>query len=342
MKKNIIGITFVIFYHVIWGVVEWKYQTSNWLYLLPLILSAITLIIGFWPKKEIGEDIQALKKTTEEATRSTQKLIRGEAQETREGNDLNYKIHLDNLMNIQFNRFLSYQKLDRDVLLRELEGNKVETLYIIKQKEAGDEKPLKERIKLLGFKHVTYGDWILPPKKLKDKSILRRRGGVKKWVEENLIKDINLEEFVNSVVIVNLSNIYDEEKGESNRAKKIIGGILRPADLVSKEKLLSEIHKKEKISLKEILQIPFLDSLIDSGHPLISEQIKNLNSEIVEKIKEKLDMGELNTTDIDSLTREELEKILKALDIKSFKLASENILTNVKIIKSYLNQTVEN
>lgn len=317
-------------------------MTELWIGII--IGGIITFIVAwyFYNKSPSRKEFKELKKSEQESHQNTQKLIKEENKEIKEENKLTHQIHLDNLMNIQFNRFLESKRLDKNILLRELDGNKTETLYIIKQKEGGEEKPLKERIKLLGFKNVTYGDWILPPKKLKDKTILKKEGGVKKWVEENLIKDVNLDNFVNSVVIINLSNIYDEEKGENARAKKIIGGVLKPADLISKDKLLSEIHKKEMISFREIIQLPFFDSLIDQEHPQIAEQIKELNSKIVDKIKGELKLTILNVSDLVNLTQDKLESILNSLNIKSYKVASNNILKNAKIINSYLNQENNN
>jgi len=334
MNKKTIAIILILIYHAIWAVLEGYYQTSNWIYLFPLVLSAVTGVWGFWSE---NKEVKELKESEKRSHEDTQKLVKQEAKTTKEENELTNRIHTDNLLNIQFNRFLESQKLDRALLLKELEGNKVETLYIVKQKEGGEEKPLKDRIKLLGFKNVTYGDWILPPKKLKNKTILHKKNGVKQWVEENLINDIDLDEFVNSVLIVNLSNIYDEEKGDNSRARKIIGGVLKPADFTSKDKLLSEIHKKENISFREIIQIPFLDTLVDSEHPQISEQIKKLNSEIIKEIKKRLSLDKLNTTDLMKLEKGDLEKILKNLGVKSFKITSDNILMNVQLINSYLN-----
>lgn len=305
-----------------------------------IIGGLITLIVAFYffSKSASKKDVQELKRISKDSEESTQKVIKNGVEEIKNEDKLTYTIYLENLVNSQFNRFLEYHKLDKNLLIKELEGEKIETLYIIKQKETDDQKLLKERIKILGFKHVTFGDWILPPKKLKDKGILKQQDGVKRWVEKNLIKGMDLKDFVNSVAIINLSNMYDEERGKTKRARKIIGGILKPTDFISKEKLISDIHKNNNISLREILQIPFLDSLIDQEHTQILGYIKNLNTKLIEKIEKKLEIEHLKTTDLINLKESELEDIMNSFNIKNSRMLSKEILRNVKIMDSYLNK----
>ena len=295
----------------------------------------------YFLKSPSKEDIQDLKDINKQSSESANILIQKKTEEIKNENVLNANVQLENLINSQFNRYLETKKLDRELLIKELEGNKIKTLYIIKQQEEAveEKKLLTDRIKILGFKRVAYGDWILPPKKLKDKNFLNEKEGVKRWVEKNLLHGMKEHGFVNAVAIVDLSNIYNEQKGSPKKAKKIIGGVLKPADLISKDKLLSDIYKKEKISLKDIIQLPFLDVLINSDHPDISEEIKKNNSEIVREIACKLNVKNLIIPDLSSLNEKDLEEILKKKGIKSFKRSSQQILENARVLINYFNKS---
>lgn len=320
---------------------------------LDLILWVVAILIGiaatwyfaryYFLKSPSKKDLTELKEVDEKSSKSTQELIQKKSNEIKNENVLTANVQLENLINSQFNRYLETKKLDKDLLIRELEGNKIKTLYIVKQQEEAVEerKLLTDRIKLLGFKRVTYGDWILPPKKLKDKSFLNKKDGVKWWVQNNILQGMKEHDFVNSVVIVDLSNIYDDQRGNPKKAKKIIGGILKPADVISKDKLLSDIHKKEDVSLKEIIQLPFFDALINQDHPKILEDVKNNNSKIVESISSKLNIENLLITNLEKITQKELEYILKASGVQSYKIAADQIYKNSKILINYFNKELK-
>lgn len=307
------------------------------------ILATIAVSWFFFKKSPSKKDIEDLKKISKSSNESTSLLVQKKSDEIKEENLLTANVQLENLINSQFNRYLETKELDKDLLIKELEGNKIKTLYIIKQQEEAIEEKrlLTERIKILGFKRVVYGDWILPPKKLKDTSFFRKKDGVKQWVEKNLLQGIRKHNFVNSVVIIDLSNIYDEQIGKQKRAKRIIGGVLKPADLISKDKLLSDIHQRDKISLRELLQIPFLDILINQEHPIIAETVKIHNSKIVEEISKKLKIQKLVITDLISLDKQDLEIILKKYGIGNVKSISQEILENVKVLNNYFNKNQE-
>jgi len=305
----------------------------------------ITIAVGyfFYKKSPSKEDIKRLEDTEIKSKESIITFVQEKSEDIQEKNLLTANIQLDNLINSQFNRYLETKNIDKELIFKELEGNIIKTLYIIKQQEAavGEKKLLAERIKILGFKRVAYGDYILPPKKMINNHFLREKDGVKKWVQKNLLHGIVEHDFVNSVVIVDLSNMYDEQKGNPKKAKKILGGVLKPADFISKTKLLSDIHKKDNISLKEIIQIPFIDILINQEHPEIAEKIKKINTELVESVAKKLNVQRIVITDLSKLNEEEMESILAKHKINNTKTISKEILGNVAILTRYFNKDRE-
>lgn len=328
MKKNIFGIILVLGYHAIWGISVWKYQTSNWVYLFPLILSAITLSITFWPKKQ---DLKSLK-TFQETFHS---II--EEQNTKEGISQDRikelekeRDEIENTLD-DINKKLNQENISKKELIKDLKDD-LEVVVLIKHTEGerGQSVPrqIKESLKRKGFRSINYGMYILPPylsPNFKDSNQMNN------WIEKNFLKKIDeTYRYKMSVMVVDLKKVLVKEQGDT-QMKSIIEK-LNFTDIVRLEKLNEYVRKKKEISLMDIIQIPKLTRLVETGHYGLGDKktLSEKNDEVSLKIAEAIGKEELKTKDISSISKDNLINILESFNIRKKEEIATDILNNSK------------
>lgn len=249
-----------------------------------------------------GENFQSIIRSLEEKNKTQQGELKNLelSQEQLELKRNELTVFLDKV-----NDTLQSKNISKEELIQRM-ANKLKAILIYKSFE-NTPKTIRDKVYPdLGVQNVSSGLSIIPPQKL-DQNLSDKRliEWFKSEIDERLPDDYEFNFSLIAVVDLTKMSVYKKLE-PYRRFNRTYLDKLRIEDLLSMREIESYLYREEKLSSKDIIEIPNITFLID-GHIVSKEEIEKLfknNDTIIQAIKEKVGSQQLKTTDFATITDE--------------------------------------
>lgn len=239
------------------------------------------------------------------------------------------------------NDTLQSKNISKEELIKRVTG-KLKAILIYKSFELKPKTIRDEVYPALGVQNVSSGLSIIPPQKLNQKLSDQK---LIEWFKSEVNKRIpaDYEYNISLIAVVDLTKMSVYKKLEPyRRFKRTYLDKIRIEDLLSLREIESFLYQEEKLSSKEIIQIPNITFLIED-YNISKEEMVSLfkyNDNILTEIKETLGVTKLETTDFATITQ---GTIIPAIDnyVQDPEKVSEIIIRNAKFWKDYFDRKVK-
>jgi len=247
-----------------------------------------------------GEKFQSIIQGLEEKNKAQQGELEN-LELTKEQLDLKrneLKVFLDKV-----NDTLQSKNISKEELIKRM-ANKLKAILIYKSYENTQKTIRDEVYPDLGVQNVSSGLSIIPPQKLNqnlsDKKLI---DWFKNEIDKRLPEDYEFNFSLIAVVDLTKMSVYKKLE-PYRRFNRTYLDRLRIEDLLSMREIESYLYREEKLSSKDIIEIPNITFLIEDFR-VSREEMEKLfknNDTIIQSIKDQTDNQKLKTTDLATIS----------------------------------------
>ncbi|RZN79646.1 MAG: hypothetical protein EVB11_12390 [Winogradskyella sp.] len=238
------------------------------------------------------------------------------------------------------NNTLQSKNISKEELIKRVTG-KLKALLIYKSYELPPKTIRDEVYPALGVQNVSSGLSIIPPQKLNQKLSEEK---LIEWFKSEINKrvPIDYEYNISLIAVVDLTKMSVYKKLEPyRRFNRTYLDKIRIEDLLTLREIESFLYKEEKLSSKEIIQIPNITFLIED-YNISKEEMESLfkyNDNILTEIKNTLGVATLVTTDFAVISP---ETIISSIDdyVAEPQNVAEIIIRNATFWKDYFERKI--
>ena len=305
---------------LVFGQGSYTVLVISFILILAIVLLKRTELIQATSGEKFQSIIQGLEDKTEAQQGELENLELTQEQLELHRNEL--KVFLDKV-----NDTLQSKNISKEELIKRM-ANKLKAILIYKSFENTPKTIRDEIYPDLGVQNVSSGLSMIPPQKinqnLSDKKLID-------WFKNEIDKRLpeNYEFNFSLIAVVDLTKMSVYKKLEPyRRFNRTYLDKLRVEDLLSMREIESYLYREEKLSSKDIIEIPNITFLIED-YKVSREEMEKLfknNDTIIQSIKDQIESEQLKTTDLATISD---ETIINA--IKKYVANPEEV---VQIIKS--------
>ncbi|MEN8250700.1 MAG: hypothetical protein ABFS32_17335 [Bacteroidota bacterium] len=239
------------------------------------------------------------------------------------------------------NDTLQAKNISKEELIRKV-SNKLKAILIYKSYENPPKTIRDEIYPAIGVQNISSGLSMIPPQKLdqhlSDQKLIE---WFKSTITENLPEDYEYN--FSLIAVVDLTKMAVLKKLEPyRRFNRTFLDRIRVEDLLPLREIESYLFREEKISSKQIIEIPNITFLIED-YIVTKEELERLfknNDTIINQVREAVDSDQLITTDFAIISNETISAAIEPY-VENPEEVTEAIKRNAQFWKDYFDGRIE-